>query len=314
MKSRIRIERLKRLLNVEKTTKERSDLLKIDSVQRLIYDQWQDSQGIPINGVMKEAIWTKISERCSSSDSFDKKRRLSYWWYSIAAVALFLIGIGAYWLHSTSTFREENIHVIARANEVYVLPDGSRVFMYPRSELTYPENFKKNRMISLKGNALFDVQKDKKHPFRVHLKGAFIEVKGTSFLVKQTDLEHHEIMLFTGSIAFNVKASGKEFYLKPMQKINYNSINSEVKTVDMPGFSFKDGRYNFVDIPLKSLVDLINEIYGSTVILETQLDANTTFTGSIRYDETLEDVLGKICFSLNLTKKHLQDKTVICLQ
>ena len=37
----------------------------------------------------------------------------------------------------------------------------------------------------------------------------------------------------------------------------------------------------------------------------------SSFTGSIRYDETLDDVIEKLCFSLNLTYKKQNSKIVI---
>lgn len=44
-------------------------------------------------------------------------------------------------------------------------------------------------------------------------------------------------------------------------------------------------------------------MYGSRIIISDKVNKNCAFTGSIRYDESLEDVIDKICFSLNLRKK-----------
>ena len=37
----------------------------------------------------------------------------------------------------------------------------------------------------------------------------------------------------------------------------------------------------------------------------------SSFTGSIRYDESLNDVIEKLCFSLNLTYKNQNNEIVI---
>ncbi|WP_230585037.1 DUF4974 domain-containing protein, partial [Bacteroides fragilis] len=42
-----------------------------------------------------------------------------------------------------------------------------------------------------------------------------------------------------------------------------------------------------------------------------KVNKNCAFTGSIRYDESLEDVIDKICFSLNLRKKEINHEIII---
>ena len=55
----------------------------------------------------------------------------------------------------------------------------------------------------------------------------------------------------------------------------------------------------------------VNQIYQSNIILEGKFTKQPSFTGSIRYDETLDDVIDKLCFSLNLTYKKQNRKIVI---
>ena len=75
--------------------------------------------------------------------------------------------------------------------------------------------------------------------------------------------------------------------------------------------NWKDGRYNFKETPLSQLISIVNQIYQSNIILEGKFTKQPSFTGSIRYDETLDDVIDKLCFSLNLTYKKQNRKIVI---
>ncbi len=66
-----------------------------------------------------------------------------------------------------------------------ILPDGTKVHLNSGSILQYPDNFIEGgkRVVSLVGEALFDVSKDKKHPFIVKTKHVDVRVLGTKFNV-----------------------------------------------------------------------------------------------------------------------------------
>ncbi|QIL40356.1 DUF4974 domain-containing protein [Pedobacter sp. HDW13] len=62
------------------------------------------------------------------------------------------------------------------------LPDGSKVMLNAMSELKFPVSFAGNeRLVSLKGEAYFEVAKDATRPFKVKLNESDVEVLGTHF-------------------------------------------------------------------------------------------------------------------------------------
>ena len=77
------------------------------------------------------------------------------------------------------------------------------------------------------------------------------------------------------------------------------------------GEKWENGKYNFTDIPLQELISIINQMYNSDVTLAKGINHESAFTGSIRYDEPLEDVVNKICFTLNLNKEEHANKIII---
>ncbi len=79
---------------------------------------------------------------------------------------------------------EKNIKVIAEKNQLYVLPDSTKVWMQPGSSIRYAKAFMQDRRVWLEGSSLFEVRKQEGSTFQVYIYDAFIEVKGTCF-VKQ---------------------------------------------------------------------------------------------------------------------------------
>lgn len=179
------------------------------------------------------------------------------------------------------------------------------------SSIKYPKIFNENRKVWLSGNSLFEVYKHQGSIFQVYIDKAFIEVKGTCFLIKQQNAEKNEITLFNGKIEFNVESTGEKNIMKPLQKVIYNSVNAETTIEEVANIKWENGKYNFTDVPLQELIQTINQMYNSNIKLAKNIKNESAFTGSIRYDEPLEDVITKICFSLNLRKEVHTNETVI---
>jgi hypothetical protein len=76
-----------------------------------------------------------------------------------------------------------NTLVVPKAGTYKVtLPDGSKVMLNAMSELKFPVSFAGNeRLVSLKGEAYFEVAKDATRPFKVKLNESDVEVLGTHF-------------------------------------------------------------------------------------------------------------------------------------
>ncbi|WP_455188200.1 FecR family protein [Bacteroides congonensis] len=206
---------------------------------------------------------------------------------------------------------DEFIEVTALQSQMYTLPDSTKVWMESGSSIKYAKAFGKDRKVWLSGNSLFEVCKHEGSTFQVYIDKAFIEVKGTCFLVKQTNVEKNEITLFHGKIEFNVESTGQKTLMKPLQKIIYNPNNAETRIEQIANIKWENGKYNFTDIPLQELISIINQMYNSDVTLAKGINHESAFTGSIRYDEPLEDVVNKICFTLNLNREEHANKIII---
>ena len=220
-----------------------------------------------------------------------------------ASVAILLL-IGGLWMILGDNKAEMNelVRIEAQQSMMYILPDSTKVWMKPGSSIQFAKDFNKDRKVWLSGNSLFEVYKHEGSTFQVYIDKAFIEVKGTCFHIKQTDAEKNEITLFRGKIEFNVESTGQKTVMKPLQRVIYNPRNAEMRVEQITNIKWENGKYNFTDIPLQELISIINQMYNSDVTLAKGINHESAFTGSIRYDEPLEDVVNKICFTLNLNK------------
>ena len=179
------------------------------------------------------------------------------------------------------------------------------------SSIQFHKAFDKDRNVWLNGNSLFEVRKQKEGNFIVHINKAYIEVKGTCFSVKQDKTERNEITLLHGKIDFNIETTGEKIVMKPLQKVLYNPNNAQTEITEIYNVNWENGKYNFKDTPLVQLIQIINQIFNANISVDSEIGQQSAFTGSIRYDESLEDVINKICFSLNLKNENVDGKTII---
>lgn len=301
---------IKSLLSGRLTKQQRKYFAGLEPVDKEIKKQWDESGNRLVDMAIKEQIWKKVKARCEQKKN--NKVLVELRWYFAAASIALLFTIGGFWLSSRGDqIKDELIKVTAQHSRMYVLPDSTKVWMEAGSSIQYAKTFVNNRKVWLSGNSLFEVYKHAGSNFQVYIDRAFIEVKGTCFHVKQNNTQKNEITLFRGKIEFNVESTGEKTIMKPLQRVIYNPDNAQTSIEQITNIQWENGKYNFTDIPLQELIRTINQMYGSSITLAKDINHESAFTGSIRYDEPLEDVIDKICFSLNLKKEAHTNETII---
>lgn len=302
---------IKSLLSGRLSKKQRKAFADLESVDIEIKKQWNESGNRAADMAIKEQIWKKVKAKCE----YRKNNRVLVElrpYLAAASVAILLL-IGGLWMILGDNKAEMNelVRIEAQQSMMYILPDSTKVWMKPGSSIQFAKDFNKDRKVWLSGNSLFEVYKHEGSTFQVYIDKAFIEVKGTCFHIKQTDAEKNEITLFRGKIEFNVESTRQKTVMKPLQRVIYNPRNAEMRVEQITNIKWENGKYNFTDIPLQELISIINQMYNSDVTLAKGINHESAFTGSIRYDEPLEDVVNKICFTLNLNKEEHANKIII---
>ena len=273
---------IKSLLSGRLSKKQRKAFADLESVDIEIKKQWNESGNRAADMAIKEQIWKKVKTKCE----YRKNNRVLVElrpYLAAASVAILLL-IGGLWMILGDNKAEMNelVRIEAQQSMMYILPDSTKVWMKPGSSIQYTKSFNKERKVWLSGNSLFEVYKHEGSTFQVHINKAFIEVKGTCFLVKQDDIKQNEITLFHGKIEFNVESTGKKIVMQPLQKVTYNVDNAQTQIENISNISWENGRYNFEDVPLTQLIETVNQMYNTNIVLKRNLGKKALFSGSIR--------------------------------
>ncbi len=202
-----------------------------------------------------------------------------------------------------------------------VLPDGTQVWLNAGSELTYDKQYGNAlREVNLKGEAFFDVVKNKEKPFVIHTGKINIRVLGTAFNVKSYPGEKTiETSLIRGSIEVTFKDRPSEkVILKPNEKLvvaneEFSVIGAkrkELKKENEPIVSISHISYARIDSTVietawihnklafqdESFYDLARKMehwYGVSITF-TDPDLDTLhFTGSFE-SETIQQALNAL--------------------
>lgn len=142
---------------------------------------WKNSNvKLQLHEVETESEWQRLQNRMISSRSLFGGNV----WMKIAA-AFFMVALAIYGL---IIFNLEDDLRISSGDEVMTiyLPDSSRVWLNINSTLTYAQDFgEDDRIVTLQGEAYFDVRHDDGKKFRVNTNYSSVEVIGTSFNMKE---------------------------------------------------------------------------------------------------------------------------------
>ena len=188
------------------------------------------------------------------------------------------------------TARVMNRLVIPRGGEFNLtLSDGTRVWLNAETELRYPVQFNgKERVVYLKGEAYFEVSKNKEKPFLVQVDDMSVKVYGTAFNVNTYN--KIETVLVTGSVSMN--QGGKEVLLKPNQKGVFDQVSGKITVADVDVLayvSWKNGDFIFRNESLNSIMDKLSRWYGLEVLYQDARLQNVRLSGNLkRYKDVRE--------------------------
>jgi len=209
-------------------------------------------------------------------------------WFSllkIAAIVLMVAGAGWFlFLFSGQNVANEQITVRSEAQTLTdTLPDGSVVTLNKNSSISYQQDFTKDdtRKLILKGEAFFEVEPDKNKPFVIHVNDVTVTVVGTSFNIK-SNVVKTEVIVATGLV--KVEKATREIEVSPNESVSVLNGNKDLvkqKTEDEFYNYYKIKKFVCNDTPLWKLVEKLNEVYQSDIVIEGEnlrnKKINTTF-------------------------------------
>lgn len=204
-----------------------------------------------------------------------------------------------------------NTLVVPTANFISLtLGDGTKVWVNANSRLNFPSKFgQKERRVELEGEAYFEVAKDANRPFYVKSKGAEIKVLGTHFNVAAYSNQATTTLL-EGSV--EVSKGNKKVIIKPGQRADIYDSVIEVQQADLhKEMAWKNNIFYFKGDNIVNIAQQLQSWYDLEVSFSKDVSLLQTYTGEIRRDANLSEVLNMLEFVSDLAFKVDKNKLLI---
>lgn len=281
-------------------------------------EQWLDSmkeEGIPFKtpaekGLTKAALHKSVYEKARI---FRRKSRslLPSTWMKVAAAIVILL-LASYSLIKFDFLEVDRQDIATETqarNEIrkILLSDGSIVWLKPGSKLSYPGTFAgSERVVSLAGEAVFEISKNPERPFIIHTGDLTTTVLGTSFNIKNT-FDHTEVYVLTGKVLVTLTKSDQKIEVLPNEKVMYSHASMKLKKEDgvietkQATEYIKGTEYNmyFQDAKVSDIASRIEGKFSVKVSVKGSIQScviTADFT-----DQSLNNTLDMICEALNAT-------------
>lgn len=228
-----------------------------------------------------------------------KKTFKPYLKYIAAASILFLVGLG--FLFKPDVVNEKQLTFkTSDVPKSIKLSDGSKIYLAANSLFQYPEKFEgEGRNVSLlKGNAFFEVAKDKKHPFIITSGEIKTRVLGTSFHIQMSKAKC-EVIVVTGKV--NVSSKRQSVDLIPFEEALFSGEKLTKLPVDksvIMNWYTTDITLN--EATLQQVITVLQYKYGVTFECENKPVLSIPVTVFIEKNASLESVLQQINYITNL--------------
>ena len=255
-----------------------------------------------------DQAWQTLQTKLQNEEPFQNNLKTPFyrqgWAQGAAAVALIVI-VSSIFL-TRVIWGDTTLHTSSDPNTlVHTLADGSTVYLEANSTLTYSKRFgNREREVTLKGEAFFDVVPDATRPFVVETKDARVQVLGTSFLVKSVSNSVFEVIVQTGSV--NVSARNDRSSKLIAQAGDHVTLikNQLTKTTGQvtPSLKLKQQRFQFKDERLGNIIQVINKTYGVNIILGSPGIEVRTLTVTFM-NNSVPSMVEVICATLQLEAK-----------
>jgi transmembrane sensor len=178
------------------------------------------------------------------------------------------------------------------------LSDRSTVILNDSSSISFEES-SKQRQITLKGEAFFQIEKDTR-PFVVLAQGVNVSVTGTSFVVKAYTPQSVEVIVISGNV--EVSFHDQKVLLTASEKSIFESMQGvlQKRINDDPNFNaWYTRKLEFNKTELREILKLIEELYDIKFTLKEEKVLGCRFTGSFDHAK-LENVLKTLAFSMDI--------------
>lgn len=232
----------------------------------------------------KDEIWNKAFADLQETniEHLVEKKRIPLWRYIAASAVVIVFAVTSFAFLYTTT------ETIGRGSHLaFTLPDGSKVDLNAESQLSYkPYWWYVSRNVKLNGEAYFEVEKGS--TFGVQSGQYAVHVLGTSFNVFSRS-DQFNVTCLTGKV--NVSDKSESVILTPNMQAVLDG--GKLKTWEIEdaklSIEWKKGKFVFVGVPLKDVIQEIERQYNIKVSSSSNLDY--LYSGNFTKTKDPNDVL-----------------------
>ena len=238
------------------------------------------------------------------------------WSLKIAASVLFLLG--SFYLYDNYRIGRlsesyQCVSVPAGNRTNILLPDGTNVWLNANTSIRYPMAFaKKNREITLDGEAYFEVAKDKK-PFIVKTDKYDVEVLGTIFNVEAyRGKSQFRTSLYEGKVKLYNSRCPKAVFLSPGQTAKLLGDSLLVSaTTDVNSYRWKDGLIYIEDKSFNAIMELFEKFYDVQIVVNNKAVKDLGYRGKLRISDGVDHALRVLQKDFPFKYKRDEERNII---
>ncbi len=198
------------------------------------------------------------------------------------------------------------------------LPDGTNVWLNAKTTIQYPVLFNsKERLVTIDGQAYFDVAKNEKVPFIVQSPRGTVQALGTKFdVLDYSNSDTFETMLMEGSVKVSLlKDKNQSILLTPDHKAYLD--NGELNALyvnDLSSYLWKDGLISFRNESFAEIMTSFEKVYDITIVVENPKVKEIALTGKFRVIDGVEYALRVLQREVNFKFERDTDSHIIYIR
>ncbi len=295
-------------------------------IERWLHEQEGELEEAPGENYQLRSAWDKLSTNIEDKvkvidvavQGKPAIQRLSFI-IGLAASLILVLGLGWYiYQQDRSALPIEKqaslktVRTEAGQRLTLTLSDGSHIVLNGKSELEYPLQFEgAQRLVKLRGEALFDIAHDPNKPFIIHTDSTFTQVLGTRFNLKAY-AEDRQVLLTVerGKVRFGRYAQSDQVLLTAgMQGVmNFHEpvLSRNVETTD--AVAWTEDAFVIKNEPLEAVAKRLERRYGVKIIIESKALKTLTVTGTFK-KTSLDNMMSSLAFSTGI-KYTIDNKTI----
>ncbi len=221
-----------------------------------------------------------------------------------AAISLFF-ALDEFWIWRQADFRTG----VGELRTI-TLPDGSRAHLNAASALALNYAGDQRRVILMRGEAWFEVEKDPSRPFTVEAAGGAITARGTAFDVA---INKTRIEVTATENSVEVTAEGSSVLVSPGRQTAYGPSLPAIPPYEVDSesvTSWRRGKLIFKDKPLGEVVAALSRFHHGLIVVANAEVRDRRVTGVFRSNQPL-DAVRAIETYLGIKSIHVSDYLIL---